>query len=536
MFRPTLVAALAAGGVGLVAPSAQANVEVGGTAGVHVFSDTNELGVNDVANAPSERNSALFGLRLGVFFGNLLGVEGEFGVIPSESRDQVFDVWNITYRAHLVAQFGKPESKLVPFVLVGGGAFQVVNSKGEDKGADAIVKDTDGLLYAGIGAKYRVDNGWGLRLDARILFPPASVDGDNMPTDSFTQDYEALLSIYKEFGRPKPPKKEEPPPPDNDPDKDGIVGDADKCPTEAEDKDSFQDDDGCPDPDNDGDGVADASDKCPMEPEDKDSFQDDDGCPDPDNDADGIPDAADKCPTEAEDKDSFQDDDGCPDPDNDNDGVLDPQDKCPDQPETKNGYQDEDGCADEIPAKVKQFTGVIQGINFKTGDATLLPTSNKTLDKAVAVLKEYPDLKMEIQGHTDDQPLKAKAGAQYQDNQSLSQGRADTVKAYFVGKGIEESRLTAKGYADTKPVVDPTGLKGAKLNAARAKNRRVEFQLVSPLGDTSGTATPPAPGTGTTPPAGTGTPPAGTGTTPPAGAGSGSGSATPPADQPKPKK
>ena len=55
------------------------------------------------------------------------------------------------------------------------------------------------------------------------------------------------------------------------------------------------------------------------------------------------------------------------------------------------------------------------------------------------------------------------------------------MKAYFVSKGIEEARLTAKGYGDTQPVEDPTGLKGGKLNAARAKNRRVEFKLVSAL-------------------------------------------------------
>jgi OOP family OmpA-OmpF porin len=496
LLRPTLIAATVA-----VASPAFAEVEVGGTAGIHVFSKTSELGVNDVATADSQRNSALFGLRLGVFFGPLLGVEGEFGVIPSEGRDQVYDIWNLTYRAHVVAQFraANPKNKLIPFVLLGGGAIQVVSTDGEGKN-NPILKDTDEMLYAGIGAKYRVDNGWGLRLDGRLMFVPAAVDGDDMPSDGFTQDFEVLLSIYKEFGRKKV-KEIEQPPPDLDPDKDGIVGDADKCPTEAEDKDTFQDEDGCPDPDNDGDGVADAQDKCALEPEDKDSFQDEDGCPDLDNDGDGVPDAADKCPIEAEDKDSFQDDDGCPDPDNDQDGVLDPQDKCPDQAETKNGFQDDDGCPDEIPAQLKKFTGVIQGINFKVNSSDLLATSNKTLDKAVAVLKEFPDLKLEIQGHTDDQPIKK--GGKYADNQALSQARAESVKAYLVKKGVEEGRLTAVGYGDSQPVAPPTGLKGAKLNAARAKNRRVEFKLVSALTQTTPapeqTTPAPAPAPETTP-------------------------------------
>jgi len=468
LFRPTIVAAL---GIAASASIASANVEIGGTAGIHVFSTDNELGVADTPAAASERNSALFGLRLGVTFNDMLGVEGEFGVIPTETRGGVVEVWNVTYRAHLIAQFraANPAVKLVPFVLFGGGAMAIVDSKNEV----TISKDTDAMLYAGIGAKYRVDNGWGLRADARILFPPSSTG--NGPT----VDFEALLSIYKEFGRKVVEKVVEQPKGPNDTDGDGLTDDVDKCPNEAEDKDGFQDDDGCPDNDNDGDGIPDASDKCAMEPEDKDGFEDDDGCPEADNDKDGIPDASDKCPNEAEDKDGFQDDDGCPDPDNDGDGVPDASDKCVDQPETKNGYQDEDGCPDEIPQKVKQFTGVIQGINFKVNSADLLPASNKTLDKAVAVLKEFGDLKLEIQGHTDDQPIKK--GGKYADNLELSQARAESVAAYLTAKGIESDRLTARGYGDSAPVVSPTGLKGRKLTTARAKNRRVEFKLVSSL-------------------------------------------------------
>ena len=473
LLRPTLAAALAAGGLLSAATTASANVEVGGTAGVHVFSTDNELGVPDTKTADSEKNTALFGLRLGVFFGRMLGVEGEFGVLPSEGRAQVFDVWNITYRAHLVLQFRNQDDaqgRLIPFVFAGGGAMQVVKTNN----ADDIAKDTDAELYLGVGAKYRVDNGWGLRGDARILFPPSSKG------TGFTEDYEILLSIYKEFGRKVEQKVAVVTGP-KDSDGDGIPDDKDKCPNEPEDKDGFQDEDGCPDLDNDNDGIPDAQDKCPLEPEDKDGFQDDDGCPDPDNDGDGIPDAADKCPLEPEDKDGFQDDDGCPDPDNDNDGVLDAQDKCPDQPETKNGYQDEDGCPDEIPAKLKKFTGKIEGINFKTSSAEILASSNKTLDAAAAVLIEFKDLKLEIQGHTDDVPLLPTKGSKFQNNQDLSQGRADSVRDYLVSKGVDTARLTTKGYGDTVPLDDPKALKGGKLNAARAKNRRVEFKLVSRL-------------------------------------------------------
>jgi outer membrane protein OmpA-like peptidoglycan-associated protein len=462
-----ITALVAAGGLAASASAVHANVEIGGTAGIHTFSTKNELGVDDSPTADSERNSSLFGVRLGLYFHDIVGVEGEFGFIPTESRQGVFDVWDITYRGHLVlqARARNPENKLIPFVLAGGGAMQVVHTQN----SNLIGKDTDAELYFGVGLKYRVDNGWGLRIDGRMLFPPSSEN------KSVTEDFEVLLSIYREWGRKEIHKPVGP----KDSDGDGITDDVDKCPLSAEDKDGFQDADGCPDPDNDGDGIPDSADKCPNDPEDKDGFQDADGCPDLDNDGDGIPDALDQCPNEPEDKDGFQDADGCPDPDNDGDGIPDAQDKCPNQPETKNGYQDADGCPDEIPAKLKQFTGAIQGINFKTGSADILPSSHVVLDKAVAVLKEFSDLHMEIQGHTDDVKFIKRKGDKFEDNMQLSQARAESVMSYLVSKGIDQSRLTAKGYGHTVPLEDPTNLTGAKLNAARTKNRRVEFTLIT---------------------------------------------------------
>ncbi len=143
----------------------------------------------------------------------------------------------------------------------------------------------------------------------------------------------------------------------SDRDQDGIDDRVDKCPEQAEDKDGFEDSDGCPDLDDDGDGVLDTADKCPRAPEDRDGFQDEDGCPDPDNDGDGILDGKDACPNQAEDIDGHDDDDGCPDPDNDGDGILDKDDLCPKQPENFNGFEDGDGCPDikpgEAPAAIE---------------------------------------------------------------------------------------------------------------------------------------------------------------------------------------
>ena len=449
------ILALAAGGAAFTASTAHANVEIGATAGLHVFSDTNELGVPDEPAAPSLRNSALFGARIGYFFNDMFGVEGEIGVIPTEARQLVFDVWALAYRAQVVAQFraNKPENKLIPFVLGGIGAMSVAHSDN----TNVIAKDTDAELYIGAGVKYKVDNGWGVRGDVRMLFPPDSTG------PGFTFDYEVLLSVYKEFGRKEPVKAAPPAPKDTD--GDGITDDQDKCPTVAEDKDGFEDADGCPDLDNDKDGILDADDKCPNEAGPKEN----NGCPDTDKDKDGIVDRLDKCP----DQPGPAENGGCPDTDKDGDGIVDRLDKCPDQPETVNGYQDEDGCPDEVPAAIKKFTGVIKGINFKTGSAEILHSSDKTLDDTVKTLTEFADLKMEIGGHTDD--VKPGKKAKFATNVELSQARADSVKAYFVSKGVADARLTAKGYGESVPLVPN------KNEAGRAKNRRVEFKLISSL-------------------------------------------------------
>jgi hypothetical protein len=132
----------------------------------------------------------------------------------------------------------------------------------------------------------------------------------------------------------------------HDVDGDGVEDDLDECPELAEDRDGFEDADGCPDFDNDDDGVPDADDRCPTAMEDEDGFQDEDGCPDPDNDSDGIPDEQDACPDAAGPRSQDPKLNGCPVTDKDGDGVADDKDRCPDAPEDRDGFQDEDGCPD----------------------------------------------------------------------------------------------------------------------------------------------------------------------------------------------
>jgi outer membrane protein OmpA-like peptidoglycan-associated protein len=267
----------------------------------------------------------------------------------------------------------------------------------------------------------------------------------------------------------------------SDRDGDGLLDEDDNCPDEPEDKDDFEDSDGCPDPDNDRDGLVDAVDRCPNEPETRNGFEDDDGCPDEveepviaapvekDSDGDGLLDSVDKCPNEPEDKDGFEDADGCPDPDNDQDGILDTADKCPNEPETINGVDDEDGCPDQGPTKVritKDKIEILDKVFFETNKAVIKPVSYAILDQVATVMRHNPDItRLRVEGHTDSRGNDAF-------NMTLSQKRSEAVRAYLVKQGVEEARLDARGYGETVPVADN------KTAAGQAENRRVEFRIL----------------------------------------------------------
>ncbi len=130
----------------------------------------------------------------------------------------------------------------------------------------------------------------------------------------------------------------------NDTDHDGVVDADDRCIEQPEDRDDFEDEDGCPDLDNDNDNVPDAVDRCANEPEDADNFQDEDGCPDDDNDSDGVSDTDDECPLAASGEHPDSSRNGCPTPDTDSDGVLDPDDRCVDTAQGERPDPERPGC------------------------------------------------------------------------------------------------------------------------------------------------------------------------------------------------
>lgn len=297
----------------------------------------------------------------------------------------------------------------------------------------------------------------------------------------------------------------------DDADQDGIEDDDDKCPLKAEDKDVFEDEDGCPDLDNDQDGVPDEmdecpdvegvesnkgcaetdndhdtilndEDECPDEAEDMDGFEDEDGCPDADNDQDGLADGDDKCPLRAEDNDYFEDEDGCPDLDNDKDNIPDAKDKCPEVPETVNEKDDTDGCPDYVRLGSNRIV-LLETVAFNKAGTAVLESAKPMLQEVAAIMALLPDLKIRVEGHTDNR-LGKKAAAK------LATKRAETVKAFLVEAGVAEARLEVSGVGSEKPIADN------KTKAGREKNDRIELVIVRQPSDAAAeqsTTTPPAP-------------------------------------------
>lgn len=286
-----------------------------------------------------------------------------------------------------------------------------------------------------------------------------------------------------------------------DADNDGVSDKNDKCPGTP--TGVTVDKTGCP-LDKDVDGVADSKDECPdvagsatlngCPDKDKDEIADGkDRCPDvagviglkgcPDVDKDGIADIDDKCPNTSigykvdtagcpldNDKDGVaNEEDLCPDAagplalkgcaDTDGDGVSDNTDRCPNE---KGNIADK-GCPVIAPVDIKKIADIAGKLFFENDSAELKASSFVQLDYLVVILNRYNATNLQIEGHTD-----SNAGDKY--NINLSQLRAESVKTYLISKGIPETRITALGFGDGKPIASN------ETSSGRAKNRRVELK------------------------------------------------------------
>jgi OmpA-OmpF porin, OOP family len=374
----------------------------------------------------------------------------------------------------------KEDAIIAPYLALGVGMATYSGDNGNTDGIDLVIP-------AGLGIKLNMLP-W-LALQYQFLYNFTNEDKRDLKVaeknDGFASN---TLGLIFSFGAPKDTDKDGVPDkidncpetplgvsvtPDGCPvdvDKDGIADYLDKCPSVPgiavfegcpdSDGDGVQDSqDDCPNvaglaslkgcPDTDGDGIKDSEDKCPNVKGIAEFF----GCPD--TDGDGITDAEDRCPF-AKGTKAMK---GCPD--TDNDSIPDIDDKCP----TVFGIKENKGCPAVKEETKKVFDMALRGINFETGKAIIKGTSFQILNDIVLIMKENPEYNLEINGHTDDV-------GKDEMNLELSQKRADAVKTYLTEKGIEASRMTAKGYGETMPVADN------KTSDGRALNRRVEFKVV----------------------------------------------------------
>jgi len=231
-----------------------------------------------------------------------------------------------------------------------------------------------------------------------------------------------------------------------DRDADGITDLEDVCPDRAG-VILFR---GCPD--SDGDGIEDKVDQCVQ----KFGFIKYKGCPVPDTDKDGIDDEEDQCIAIP----GSQQYHGCPPPDTDNDGVNNEEDDCVQFQRRKLN----NGSPIVGRALIEEIENAARNILFETGSHRLSSSSYEVLEKVAVILKQNPDLKLIIEGHTDQQGT-------FFLNQQLSENRAKAVFFYLKENGVNKNRLRAVGYGPTKPV-------GTNGNAmGRAKNRRVALIL-----------------------------------------------------------
>ena len=152
----------------------------------------------------------------------------------------------------------------------------------------------------------------------------------------------------------------------------------------------------------------------------------------------------------------------CADLDDDGDGVNNCDDKCPNsQPGQTIGP---DGCP--VPISID-----LKGVNFDYDKSTLRPDAVSILGEAAEILKRYPDLRVEVAGHTDSKGTDAY-------NQKLSERRATAVYDYLTSQGVAASRLTGPiGYGESRPIAPNTNADGSDNPEGRAKNRRTELNV-----------------------------------------------------------
>lgn len=383
---------------------------------------------------------------------------------------------------HLRYKFlGNNEARLVPYINVGVSMFWYKNDEtqiyvGGNVRTESL-KSYNGQTWSDIKSIYSTAATAGIGLEYKFT-PALSVryQADFSYTNHDNRDFyqkggndmqlQHNLGLAWSFGGKK-----------KDSDGDGVADKNDLCPNTP--AGVTVDVNGCP-IDSDGDGVADYLDQCPNTPAAAVGYVDAKGCP-KDSDGDGVADYLDKCPNTP--AGAKVDANGCTS-DSDGDGVADYMDKCPNTPA---GVQvDKNGCpvdtdGDGIPDYLDQCPKVkgvkenngcpaveaaaYSNIMFDSSKYTIKPGFDTELDQVAKTLKDNPSYTLKVDGHADTSGIAEK-------NMILSQHRANSVKNYIVKKGVNGSRIDAKGHGDKQPVADNSTWEG------RTQNRRVELSII----------------------------------------------------------
>jgi outer membrane protein OmpA-like peptidoglycan-associated protein len=294
---------------------------------------------------------------------------------------------------------------------------------------------------------FTAELGWGIAVGDFVLAPSIGllhVQHFDDPVDDRSA-FLARAAVTLTLGDPPPPPPEERVAPPSDRDGDGLLDQDDFCPDEPEDRDDFQDDDGCPDRDDDADGILDGDDACRLTPEDVDGHDDTDGCP--------------------------EEEEELPPSDRDHDGFLDEDDTCPDEPETVNGVEDEDGCPDEGLVVLEGDRVVLDdAVLFDFDRARVRHGARPILEAVVQLFRAHPEWdRVRIEGHADTRGEETW-------NQQLSERRAHAVRSVLVSMGLPDTRIECEGFGEARPRAD------GDTEDAYQLNRRVEIVMIDDAG------------------------------------------------------
>jgi outer membrane protein OmpA-like peptidoglycan-associated protein len=246
--------------------------------------------------------------------------------------------------------------------------------------------------------------------------------------------------------------------------------------------------DGCSTGDQDHDGILEPLDACATEAQGLHPDPTRPGCPDADGDGDGVYDHSDLCPTQSHGTAPDPDRRGCPLPDADADRIPDAIDHCPNIPGAPHPDPTLNGCPGLVRLEANSVE-ILQPIFFATNRDVIQPRSAPVLQAVANALLARTDIRyLLIEGHTDDQ-------GNDELNVDLSQRRAAAVVRWLIEHGISPARLHSRGLGSHQPRIAITpGMRRREVRDARARNRRVEFEILDDAASAVRAESSPAPG------------------------------------------